>query len=856
MIGEFGHISIIVALVTALLAAIAYWQSEYSSSDKSEHWFRMARWAYVIHIAAVVLAVGFLFVLIASHQFQYHYVWKHSSTELPIYYMISCFWEGQEGSFLIWIFWNALVGFILIRTSGSWEPMVMLVVSLIQVMLTSMILGVFIFGEIKVGSSPFMLLSEVIRDPIYSIDPQFVPSDGTGLNPLLQNIWMVIHPPVIFLGFSLAMVPFAFCVAGLIKNDLIGWIPKGQIWLGVSVGILGLGIMMGAYWAYETLNFGGYWNWDPVENAILIPWLVMLGALHGLILFQKRRQGLFFSSVLVLLGFVLVVYSTFLTRSGILGDSSVHSFTDLGLSGQLLVFLFFMLFVGVIGIAIRWRQFLVSPESDNTYGFAFWMQLGIIVMCLSAFQVLIPTSIPVFNAILESLGFTGSMAPPEDPVVFYSKFQVWFAMGFGIVMALGQMFYWGKIKSLHDLEEQLGIPLLITLIAASIITLMTKIHDWKYIVLVTSIVFGLSVCVRIFILNYRSSLKGGPLAHAGFSIMVLGFVFSAGHSRLISRNISINAPDSSLPIHSVQEHTLLNRNQPKYMNGYEVTYLGTKVPIKEADVLVQSDLLMATNYPDIKVLKEDLSRGQISYKRGDTVKIDLVNSYYDIMVRDGSKVLRLNPRMQNNPNMGYVASPAIHSFFSRDLYLHVSNFPDPEKQKWSAFDHLKISSQDTVDYKGLKIHLKGKYETEEVSGVKLMNDDLAVTFDLVIEDNDIAYLSQPIYIISEDGIRLYPDENRALGLRLLVDRIDPETGELGLAISHSQRDWITVKAKEMPMISLVWIGTLIMVFGVGVAVVQKIRSPRAQPVQFMKVIYRNEQVGTLPDSGELIKQKA
>jgi cytochrome c-type biogenesis protein CcmF len=211
--------------------------------------------------------------------------------------MISCFWEGQEGSFLLWIFWNSIIALILRRTAGKWESPVIAIIGLGQIALGSMLLG-FHWGDLKIGSSPFDLLRDVrpefLNIPILgSIGVENylqVFKDGNGLNKLLQNYWMVIHPPTLFLGFALAIVPFAYSVAALWKRDVRSWIHPAIIWSLACVGILGAGIIMGGFWAYESLSFGGYWAWDPVENASLLPWLIMTS--HQ----QKHRKAFIYFS--------------------------------------------------------------------------------------------------------------------------------------------------------------------------------------------------------------------------------------------------------------------------------------------------------------------------------------------------------------------------------------------------------------------------------------------------------------------------------------------------------------------------------------------------------------------------------
>ena len=292
----------------------------------------------------------------------------------------------------------------------------------------------------KFGSSPFILLRDALDAPIFNMNPEFIPEEGTGLNPLLQNYWMVIHPPTLFLGFATTLVPFAYCMAGLWLKKYHEWVRPALPWALFSGLTLGVGILMGAYWAYETLNFGGYWNWDPVENAIYVPWLVLIAAIHTMISFRKSNVALKSSIILVISTFILVLYSTFLTRSGILGDSSVHSFTDLGLSGQLLIYLLAFVALSVIMSVRVWKELPTSEKEVSTYSREFWIFIGATTLCLMAFQVIIPTSIPVWNAIVELFGGISNMAPPVDQVMFYSKWQLWFAILLAIISGTGQFF--------------------------------------------------------------------------------------------------------------------------------------------------------------------------------------------------------------------------------------------------------------------------------------------------------------------------------------------------------------------------------------------------------------------------------
>jgi len=463
---------IILSLVTALVSCVAYFKATQSNDHT---WERYADWSYYGHVLSLIGVLTVLFLIINKHYFEYHYAWNYSSKYLPIYYQISSFWNGQEGSFLLWMFWNAMLGLVLIKTNKFWKPSVMAVMTFTQFCLTTLILGVVIF-ELKIGSSPFLLLRDVVQDAIFVVNPEFIPEDGNGLNPLLQNYWMVIHPPTLFLGFASTVVPFAYAIAGLWIGKYKEWIRPALPWAQFAAMILGIGILMGAYWAYETLNFGGYWNWDPVENAIYIPWLTLIAAIHTMIAYKKNENALKAALILVLVTYLLILYSTFLTRSGVLGETSVHSFTDLGLSGQLLLFLVLFL-VGCALLLVRvWKKIPSTDGEMSAYSREFWIFMGATVLCLMAFQIIIPTSIPVYNELLGLFGIASNLAPPADPVQFYSKFQLWFAVGIALLSGTGQFFWW-KRMNFQDFKIEIQKPLMISLLISALIFVLAEVRE-------------------------------------------------------------------------------------------------------------------------------------------------------------------------------------------------------------------------------------------------------------------------------------------------------------------------------------------------------------------------------------------
>src|SRR5579872_1685128 len=236
--GELGHFFALLSFAASLVAVIAYWKATNATIlTEANSWRRMGRIAFFVDVFAVYAVLATLIYIISSRLFEYNFAWEHSSRELSMQYLLACIWEAQEGSFLLWNLWVCILGLILIRKAGKWESPVMTVMSFTQLCIATMIMGIWVSGQ-KIGLNPFVLLREtqnMANLPVFQHAdylqrfPQF--QDGQGLNPLLQNYWMVIHPPILFLGFSSTVVPFAYAVAGLWKKDFGSWTKAAQPWV-------------------------------------------------------------------------------------------------------------------------------------------------------------------------------------------------------------------------------------------------------------------------------------------------------------------------------------------------------------------------------------------------------------------------------------------------------------------------------------------------------------------------------------------------------------------------------------------------------------------------------------------------
>ena len=548
-----------------------------------------------------------IFVLFFGHRYEFQYIWKHLNNDMPMRFVLSAFWGGQEGGFLLWMFWHNVLALFILKRADDWQREVMTVLSSIQAFLGVMLLGIY-FGDFQLGLDPFLLLREApnniglpwtARADYLTAIPQF--ADGQGLNPLLQNYWMTIHPPTLFLGFAACSVPFAYAVGALWRRDLTSWIKPVLPWAFFAVGILGAGILMGGAWAYEALSFGGFWAWDPVENSSLVPWMVLVAAAHLLLINRNRKQptALFSTVYLSILSFLLVLYSTFLTKSGVLGDTSVHSFVDSGILPQLLAYLLafvalghlmlledagsrkvygglalatlglvaagqpalgFLAFLGVMAAAaVRAfrKEFKGDQEEDALWSREFWMFVGSLLLVLGAVHITWQTSVPVFNLFLEpfaplltwaegatGLAFLGDLAqhdlaPGTDLDRTYHVVQVPLAVLIFLLIGLAQ---WLKYKN-SDIKTVLGKlirPLLAAgvLTGALVVTYDFATHEIPRVALLFATLFAAFSNADYIVQMWKGKLDqmGSPLAHVGFALTLFGAVLSTAQKDVISQN--------------------------------------------------------------------------------------------------------------------------------------------------------------------------------------------------------------------------------------------------------------------------------------------------------------------------------
>ena len=625
--GEMGKFFVWLGFGTAILATVFY-ALAFFRKDNRPIWLNSARGLYIVHALSIVAVASSLYFIIFKHYFEYAYVWQYSSRELPVKYIISCFWAGQEGSFLVWTLWQALIGLVLLKIARKWESPVMLIFSLSQAFVTSMLLGITLFG-IKIGASPFSLLRHTvdsIEGTIFAM-PNYLSmvGDGNGLNPLLENIWMTIHPPILFLGYALALVPFSYAIASFLKKDYNTWIGRALPWTLFALLMLGAGILLGGAWAYVSLTFGGFWSWDPVENSSLVPWMTLVAGLHFMLISRKQNFALMAAYILITLSYVLVLYASFLTRSGVLADTSAHSFGDNGMTMQLLVYLLVFFVIMVVMIGANFRKFH-SVKEDILLSREFWMFIGAIIMVLAAFQIVFTTSIPVFNSL-----FHADVAPPVDRVAFYNRWQMPYALLIAGFIAFSQFLSYNSNDPWRFLKKLL-IPFLTSIIIAIPMVVTGVITRMNIIFLVVFTLFALlsSIYNMLFQVTRPRNI-GAIITHVGFVIFVLGCVLTFSNSKVISTNTSkFDLGDSN----ANAENLVLMRNDTLLMNGFYVSYVNSK-------------------------------------PEGNTTVYRV-----DFLTKNNGKYLldfSLHPSVNVHPKMGAVYNPDTRHFLGRDYYTYIAN---------------------------------------------------------------------------------------------------------------------------------------------------------------------------------------
>ncbi|WP_425059908.1 hypothetical protein SCACP_05370 [Sporomusa carbonis] len=492
-----GYAGVALALAISIVAAGCYFLlSNRKSVGEGGRLAGTAQVLYVLSAGFIGIAAMHLFYLILGDRFEYAYVFGYSSRDLPLVYKLSAFWAGQEGSFLLWLVFHAIFGLVLLRKLAASHG-VMTVYCLIQATLLIILLV----------KSPFMMLAE----------PR---SDGAGLNLLLQDPWMVIHPPVVFLGYAALAVPFAYALDGLMTGCHKDWMDKAIPWTLLALSTLGAGMFIGGFWAYKVLGWGGYWAWDPVENSSLVPWLAAGASAHLLEMTRIRAGAIRMAYVGVIGSFLLVLYGTFLTRSGILSDFSTHSFADEGLGGLLG---FTVLVATTVSFVLYIIKLPDMPSGELYPGIAsreFVLALTALMLAFFGLLVFVGMSTPLVTM---ALGSAKSVSGG-----FYNNAALPLAVAMGAALTIGPLVKWrgADVGSLRHywwlaLSSALGLALAVWL---------AVLHQWLITIAVCLATAAAAAHVHAA-LGQRMS-KAIVCSHLGVAVMLIGIMASGAGSQL------------------------------------------------------------------------------------------------------------------------------------------------------------------------------------------------------------------------------------------------------------------------------------------------------------------------------------
>ncbi|HEX4963880.1 MAG TPA: cytochrome c-type biogenesis CcmF C-terminal domain-containing protein [Thermoanaerobaculia bacterium] len=596
-----GALALWCALLFALCTMWGYAQV-LTSGDAGDAAARtFARRSYGFFAFSIVLTALMMILLLMMRDFRVEYVYQYSGMDLPTYYQFSAFWAGQKGSFLIWLFWGALLGLLVRRTAGPNEPAIMGIYTLT-------LMGLLL---ILVRENPFLMLGKT-------------PTDGVGLNPLLQDNWMVIHPPIMFIGYAASAIPFSFAMASLWRRKYDGWAERAFPWALVGFLVLGTAITMGGYWAYKTLGWGGYWGWDPVENASFIPWLFGTTMIHGLHMERSRGRYRRANYVFAFLTYISVLYGTFLTRSGVLADFSVHSFVDLGISGWLTLLLGGFFVLGLALLIMRWKEIPTEPNEDPFLSRGTFMVLATITILVAAVVITAGTSAPLLTKVMSN--------PSQVGPSFYNKVSLPIAILIALLLSLVPYLTWRGNKLPEILRKMIAPG--IFAVAATIGAAVWKVHDVFHLIFILLAALALATNLQKTVGKFRvSGLRGagGYLAHVGVGVILLGIIASSGYDESTKVTLTQDVPSKVGDLSLTFKRFIPRHGFEKERMEVEVTKAGGKpfliypklfMNLRTKQVMANPDI-RTTPLQDLYVSPIDFDPGrtQLQLAKGDSGRI-------------------------------------------------------------------------------------------------------------------------------------------------------------------------------------------------------------------------------------------
>jgi cytochrome c-type biogenesis protein CcmF len=516
---DIGYGTLLLTLAAALWATVA---SVVGARQQRPELVRSARSALLVTAGLSTLAAVVLLILLYSREFEVRYVYEHVSTYLKPAYVLAAFWAGLEGSQLLWLWMLSVFTAMLVWRRATWDrelrPYAMAVLAFSQAFFAFLLI---------LFTNPFELLASV-------------PAEGVSLNPLLQNFWMIIHPPIIFASYALWTIPAAYAIAALLTGRLdAGWLRGTRRWTLAAWSTLGIGILVGAWWAYLELGWGGYWGWDPVENSSLIPFLVGTAFVHSVIIQERRDMFRAWNVLLAVVTYALTVFATFVTRSGLI--QSVHAFASSPIGWYYLGYIGLLLAV-TIGLVLARREELAGEgQLGDLLSREFVFLVTNLLFLGSALAVLLGTLWPTFTEMVR--GVASSLGPEN-----YNRFMG--PLGLLLVLLIGvcPVIEWRKISA-ERLLRSLWVQVAMAIVTAILLLLLGVRELWAVVSFAVTTFVAATIVLQMgqgIVARMRSANEnlfvataravgnnrrryGGQLIHLSILLIVVGITASQAY---------------------------------------------------------------------------------------------------------------------------------------------------------------------------------------------------------------------------------------------------------------------------------------------------------------------------------------
>ena len=545
---DIGYIALFLALVASLYSAIAY---IFGVRRRHPALIESARRGLLAACGLVTVSVAVLLYALLTHNFQIEYVASYTSRDTSLAYLISALWAGNDGSLLFW----------------AWLLSIFAVIVVLQRRDSHRGLVPYASTIIMFTQAFFLLLLLAVSNPFHQLS--FIPADGRGLNPLLENPGMILHPPILLAGYIGFTIPFAFAIAALLTKRLGDeWIMTIRRWTLLAWLFLGVGNLIGAWWAYVELGWGGYWAWDPVENAGLMPWLVATAFLHSVMMQRRRGMLKVWNMVLIILTFSLAIFGTFLTRSGIL--SSVHTFGESTLGPFFLAFLAIVL-LGSLGLLYyRSEELRSEAEMESLVSRESTFLLNNLLLVGATFAIFLGTIFPVISEAVRGAKITVG-AP------FFNQVNGPIFLAIILLMGVCALIGWRRV-SIKNLIRNFLWPLVAAIILG-IGLLLWGIREWYALIgfLLCGFVFftiayewfrGTRARHRMRAENYLKAFwglivnnrprYGGYIVHIAIILIAIGVIGSSVYD--VEKEASLK-PGESI---TIENYTLTYENMDRY----------------------------------------------------------------------------------------------------------------------------------------------------------------------------------------------------------------------------------------------------------------------------------------------------